>query len=243
LATDSDAYVINETAAKRLGYADPIGKPLTMWGNKGKIIGVVKDFHFSSLHDQIKPLILRFGTNTGYGTILVRTMPGKTKEALASLEKVYKALNPAYAFSYQFVDEEYKKMYTSELIISKLSVLFAVLAILISCLGLLGLVMFAAEQRIKEIGIRKVLGASLGQIIRLFSRDFLQLVFLAFLIAAPLAWLSMDHWLQNFAYRIDLSWWIFALAGAAAILIALLTVCYQAVKSARANPVQSLRAN
>jgi putative ABC transport system permease protein len=167
--------------------------------------------------------------------------PGQTKEALASLEKVYKEVNPAYAFNYQFVDEEYNKMYTSELIISKLSVLFAILAILISCLGLLGLVMFAAEQRIKEIGIRKVLGASLGQIIALFSRDFLRLVFIAFLIAAPLAWYSMNHWLQNFAYRVDLSWWIFALAGGAAILIALLTVSYQAVKSAMANPVKSLR--
>ena len=133
-------------------------------------------------------------------------------------------------------------MYSSELIISKLSVLFATLAILIFSLGLLGLVMFAAEQRIKEIGIRKVLGASLGEIIALFSRDFLKLVFLAFLIAAPLAWYFTNRWLQDFAYRVELSWWIFALAGGAAILIALLTMSYQAVRAAMANPVKSLRA-
>jgi len=154
---------------------------------------------------------------------------------------VYKQMNPNLAFAYQFVDEEYQKMYNSELIISKLSVLFATLAIIISCLGLLGLVLFAAEQRTREIGIRKVLGASLPQIVTLFSVDFLGLVGLAFLIAAPVAWFFMNSWLHDFAYRIPLSAWIFAGAGGAVAVVAMLTVSYQAVRAAMANPVNSLR--
>jgi ABC-type lipoprotein release transport system permease subunit len=243
IATDSsDAFIVNEEAVKEMGLKDPIGKWVSAWKKKGHIIGVLKDYHTQSLREAIRPILLDVKEYEDFGVIIARTLPGQTREALASLEQVYKEANPAYAFTYQFVDEEYKKLYSSEGIISKLSVLFATLAILISCLGLLGLVMFAAEQRIREIGIRKVLGASLGEIIRLFSRDFLKLVFIAFLIAAPLAWYSMNRWLQDFAYRIDLSWWIFALAGGAAIGIALLTVSYQAVRSALANPVNSLRA-
>ena len=168
-------------------------------------------------------------------------MPGKTKQALASLAEVYRDINPNYPFTYQFVDEEYKNLYSNELIMAKLSILFASLAILISCLGLLGLVVFSAEQRTKEIGIRKILGASMGSIIGLFSRDFLKLILIAFLIAAPLGYYTMYHWLQDFAYKIDLSWWIFALAAAISILITLLTVSQQAIKVAVANPVKSLR--
>jgi ABC-type antimicrobial peptide transport system permease subunit len=176
-----------------------------------------------------------------FGVILVRTRPGATREALASMEKVYKEVNPGYPFSCQFVDQEYKKLYNNEQVMSRLSVLFATLAIVISCLGLLGLVMFAAEQRTKEVSIRKVLGASFGQIIALFSRDFLQLVWIAFVVAAPLAWLAMHRWLEHFAYRITVSWWIFALAGFTCLTIALLTISIQAVKTATANPVKSLR--
>lgn len=238
-ATDSDAYIINETAASRLGYADPIGKPITMWGNKGKIIGVVKDFHFSSLHDQIKPLILRFGGN--YGSILVRTMPGKTKEALASLQTVAKQLNPDFQFTYTFSDDDYSKLYNSEQIVSKLSDGFAFLAIFISCLGLLGLAMFTAEQRLKEIGIRKVLGASVGSLFTLLSSEFLLLVIVALLIATPVAWFGMNKWIQNFAYHTPIQWWIFALSGGIIILIALATVSLQAIKAALVNPIKSLR--
>jgi ABC-type antimicrobial peptide transport system permease subunit len=157
------------------------------------------------------------------------------------MEKIYKGINPNYPFSYQFVDEEYKNLYNNELIISKLSILFASLAILISCLGLLGLVKFSAEQRTKEIGIRKVLGASLAQIVVIFSKDFLKLIFIAFLIAVPIAWYSMHHWLEDFAYKIDVSWWIFALAAAISAIVALSTMGYQAIRSGIANPVKSLR--
>ncbi|MDO6433214.1 ABC transporter permease [Flavitalea sp. BT771] len=241
-ATDSsDAFMVNEEAVRRMGMKDPIGKWVSAWKKKGHIIGVLKDYHTGSLHEPIMPVILDVKEFEYFGVIMARAYPGQTPVALASLEKVYKEINPGYAFAYQFVDEEYKKMYASEQIVSRLSILFAFLAIVISCLGLLGLVMFAAEQRVKEIGIRKVLGASLGQIISLFAGDFLQLVTIAFLIAGPLAWYAMNAWLHDFAYRVTLSWWIFALAGASALLIALLTVSHQAMRAATANPVKSLR--
>jgi putative ABC transport system permease protein len=242
-ATDSaDAFMVNEEAVRQMGLQHPLGKWVSAWKKKGHIIAVLKDYHTHSLHEPIKPVMIDVKEYEDFGVVIVRTQPGKTKAALVSLAKVYKDINPDYPFAFQFLDEEYRKLYNSELIISKLSVLFATLAILISCLGLLGLVMFASEQRFKEIGIRKVLGASLGQIITLFSKDFLQLILLAFLIAAPLAWYFLHRWLQDFAYKIVLSWWIFALAGGISILIALLTMSYQALKAATANPVKSLRA-
>lgn len=242
IPTDSaDAFMVNETAVKQMGMKDPIGKWVSAWNKKGHIIGVLKDYHTGSMHEPIKPVILDVKEFEYFGVIMVRTYPGQTPQALASLEKVYRSINPGFAFAYQFVDEEYRKMYLSEQVTSRLSVLFAVLAIIISCLGLLGLVMFAAEQRVKEIGIRKVLGASLSQIIGLFAKDFMQLVLIAFLIAGPLGWYAMNSWLRDFAYRISISWWIFGLSGAVALLIALLTVSHQALRAATANPVTSLR--
>ena len=242
IATDSsDAFMVNEEAVKEMGMKNPIGKWISAWDKKGHIIGILKDYHTHSLREPIKPLIIDIKEYEYFGVIIVRTKPGKTKEAIAGLEKVYKNINPNYPFTYQFVDEEYKNLYSSELIISKLSVLFSSLAILISCLGLLGLVKFSAEQRTKEIGIRKVLGASMGQIISLFSKDFLKLVCLAFLIAAPIAWYAMNRWLQDFAYKIDISWWIFVLAALTSLLVALVTLSYQAIKTTLANPVKSLR--
>lgn len=240
-ATDTNGYMINETAAKRLGYANPIGRSLTIWGAKGTIIGVLKDFHFSSLHDQIKPLILFYGENARDGYVLVRTMPGKTKEALAGLEKISKQLNPNFQFTYTFSDDEYTRLYNSEQIVSKLSDAFAFLAIFISCLGLLGLAMFTAEQRVKEIGIRKVLGASVSSLFALLSAEFLSLVVIAILIATPVAWYAMNYWLRSFAYHTPVQWWIFALSGGVIVLIALATVSFQAVKSALINPIKSLR--
>lgn len=240
-ATDSSAYIVNEAAVKRFGYADPIGKSITMWGVKGKIIGVVKDFHFSSLHDQIKPLIIRFGENADYGFAVVRTMPGKTKEALASLETITKQLNPDFQFTYTFSDAAYDKLYNNEQIVSKLSDGFAFLAIFISCLGLLGLAMFTAEQRLKEIGIRKVLGASAGSLFALLSSEFLVLVVISLVIATPVAWYAMDIWLRNFAYHEPMHWWTFALASGVIILIALATVSIQSAKAALVNPIKSLR--
>jgi putative ABC transport system permease protein len=241
-ATDSsDAFLVNEEAVREMGFKDPIGKWVKAWDKRGHIVGVIKDYHSRSLRDPIRPLLLDVKEYEYFGMLLVKTRPGETKEALASTAAVYRSVEPDLAFDWQFVDQEYQKMYNSEMITGKLSVLFASLAIGISCLGLLGLVMFAAEQRTREIGIRKVLGASLNQLLALFSVDFLKLVLLAFLIAGPLSWYAMHSWLGNFAYRVPLSWWIFGLAGVGIALIALLTLSYQAVKTALANPVRALR--
>ncbi|HXB90827.1 MAG TPA: ABC transporter permease [Puia sp.] len=239
--TDSVGYILNEVALKKTGYKDPIGKSLTFWGKKGKIIGIVKDFHFMSLHDPINPLIIHFGEKEDYGNAIVRVQAGKTKEALAGLEKICKELNPKFPYTYSFSDEEYRKLYTSEATVHKLSRCFAGLAIFISCLGLLGLAMFTAEQRTKEFGIRKVLGAGGTTLFALLSKDFLILVLIAFVFATPLAWWAMNTWLHGFAYRVDIGWWVFLLAGLLALMIALVTVSFQAIKVAVANPVRSLR--
>ena len=239
--TDSNAYIINETAARTIGYDHPVGHSLSMNGRKATIIGVLKDFHFRSLHESIKPMILSLGEKGDYGDVLIRTQPGKTREALASMAALCRRLNPKFPFTYTFSDEEYGKLYRSEQVVSKLSDAFAFFAIFISCLGLLGLVMFTAEQRTKEIGIRKVLGATVGGIVRLLTTEFLKLVLLSILIASPLAWWAMSVWLNDYAYKISISWWMFALAGVLAILIAVLTISFQAIKAAIANPVKSLR--
>jgi ABC-type antimicrobial peptide transport system permease subunit len=240
-ATDSLNFIINETALSILGYEDPLGKPLTLWGKKGTIIGVVKDFHFNSLHTTINPLMLRLGENFDGGIALVKTEPGKTKEALSGLEKLYKELNPKDPFTYKFSDDEYQKLYKSEEVVSLFAKYFAFLAIFISCLGLLGLVLFTAEQRTKEFGIRKVLGASPFILFNLLSNEFLKLVGLAIIIASPVAWYFSNEWLRDFAYKVNLSWWVFVVAALTALLIALITICFQAIKSAIANPVKSLR--
>ncbi len=242
IAGDStDAFMVNEEAVKEMGMKNPIGKWVSAWDKKGHIIGVLKDYHTQSLREAIKPVIIDVKEYEYFGVIMIRTRAGETKQAITSLSKLYKEINPNYAFAYQFVDEDYQKLYTSEITISRLSVLFATLAILISCLGLLGLAMFSAEQRVKEIGVRKVLGASVSRIVSMFSFDFIKLVVIAFIIASPIAWYSMNSWLQDFAYKVDVSWWVFVLAAVISIFIALLTVSYQAIKSAMANPVNSLR--
>jgi putative ABC transport system permease protein len=242
VATDSaDAFMVNEEAVKQIGMKDPVGKWVSAWKKKGHIIAVLKDYHTHSLHEPIKPLIMDVKEYEYFGVIIARTEPGKTKEALASLGQAYKTINPSYPFDYQFVDDEYGKLYRNEQIVAKLSNAFAVLAIMISCLGLLGLVMFAAEQRTKEIGIRKVLGASVGNIITLLSKDFVRLVCISFAIAAPVAGFMMRQWLAGFAYQVDLAWWIFAFSGASALLVALLTISFQAINAALTNPVKSLR--
>jgi putative ABC transport system permease protein len=234
--TDTVGYVINEAAWKMTGYKDPINRPLVYFGHRGKIIGVVKDFHFQSLHDPIQPLVLEFmGEHITWdgSYAVIRTGPGKTKQAIAGIEQVCKQLDPAFPFRYSFADEERT--------VSKLSDSFALLAIFISCLGLLGLAMFTAEQRRKEIGVRKVIGASAGNIVAMLSGDIIKMVLVSAIIATPIAWLIMERWLQNFAYRTGIDWWIFILAGLTAVIIALATISYEAIKAALANPVGSLR--
>jgi len=239
--TDTANYLVNEAALRRIGYKDPIGKRLTFWGTKGIIVGVIKDFHFQSMRTPIEPLVLRLREKEDWGTILVKTERGKSKQAVTSLGQLCKTLNPKFPFTYYFADEEFNKLYKSESVIDKLSNYFAFLAIFISCLGLLGLAMFTAEQRTKEIGIRKVLGASVRGLFALLSKEFLQLVFIALIIASPLAWWAMNSWLRDYEYRTNISWWVFAVAGLFAVIIALVTVSFQAIKASLANPVKSLR--
>lgn len=242
IATDSaDAFMVNQEAVKQMGLKNPIGKWVSAWQKKGHIIGILKDYHTHSLREPIKPLIVDVKEYEYFGVILVRIQPGKTKEALAGLERVYRMNNPNYPFNYQFLDQEYEKLYQSEQVMTKLSDVFAGLAIVISCLGLLGLVIFSAEQRTKEIAIRKVLGANIASVIALLSQNFLKLVFIAILLASPLAWYVVNSWLQTFAYRTNISWWIFAIAGMGALLVTLATVSFQSVKAALMNPVKSLR--
>jgi putative ABC transport system permease protein len=239
--TDSLGYILNEQALAKIGYKDPIGKPLTFWGKKGKIIGVLRDFHFNSLHESVKPLIIRFGEKDDYGNIMVRIKAGQTPVVLEGLKRLSREMNPKFPFTSYFADLEYQNMYRAEVTVHRLSNCFAGLAIFISCLGLLGLAMYTAEQRTKEFGIRKVLGAKAATLFALLSRDFLVLVIIAFLPAAALAWWAMQSWLRNFAYHVQLEWWLFLVAGALALLIALFTVSFQAARSAMANPVKALR--
>ncbi|MBN8787727.1 MAG: ABC transporter permease, partial [Terrimonas sp.] len=238
---DSANFILNETAVKKMGFENPVGQTVT-WGNHpGKIIGVLKDFHFNSMHQAIEPLILRVDEDWSWGTILVRTKPRETKEAIAGLEKLCKTINPKFPFTYQFSDLEFEKLYRSEQVISKLSNIFAFLAIFISCLGLFGLAAFTAEQRTKEIGVRKVLGASVSNILTLLVSNFLKPVGIALIIAFPLAWYIMHKWLMDFQYKINMGVDIFLLAGILTFLIAIFTVAFQSIKSALANPVKNLR--
>lgn len=240
-ASDSTGFIINETAMKAMKFKNPLGQTIS-WGNaKGTIIGVVKDFHFQSLHTPIRPLITYLRGGFAGDAVIVRIQAGKTSDVVSQLEKVYKKMNPEFPFTYSFADEEYARQYKSEQVTGKLSNAFAFLAIFISCLGLFGLATFTAEQKTKEIGIRKVLGASVLSITSFLSGDFIKLVMISFVIASPVAWYIMHKWLEDYAYRINISWWIFVVAGVLALLIALFTVCFQAIKAAIANPVKSLR--
>ena len=238
---DSGSYILNEAAVRKTGFRHPIGQPFSLGGVRGTVIGVLKDFHFSSMHDAIEPLVIRLDENPKWGNILVRVEAGKTKAVLAGLEGVCKSVNPNFPFTFRFSDQEYTKLYKSEQMVGRLSNYFAFLAIFISCLGLFGLAMFTAGQRTKEMGVRKVLGASESNIFVLLSANFLKPVAVGMLIAFPLSWFTMNRWLQHFAYKISLDWWIFALAGLLTIFIALLTVSFQSIRAAVMSPVRSLK--
>ncbi|HSC38741.1 MAG TPA: FtsX-like permease family protein, partial [Chitinophagaceae bacterium] len=237
---DSSNFMFNEEGIKYMKMEDPIGQHITWNGQKGIIIGVVKNFHFSSLHDPIKPLFIHFRKEVG-GLGIVKTAAGKTAQAMATLQSTWKKFNAEYPFDSFFADDAFSRQYKSEIMVSKLANVFAFLAIFISCLGLFGLAMFMAEQRTREIGIRKVLGAGIGQVVTMLSKDFVALVLVAAIVAFPISWWAMHSWLKDFNYRIDIGWWVFPMAALLAMLIALLTISFQAVKAATANPVKSLR--
>lgn len=240
-SSDTAKLIFNEKAIEMMGLAEPIaGQIIDFQDRKVEILGVVKNFHLQSLHEPIKPLFFRFDRLYAV-TVMVRIAAGSEAKTLAALTQFYKDYNPGYVFDYTFLDQTYQAQYVAEKRVGLLSRYFGGLALLISCLGLFGLAAFSAERRSKEIGIRKVLGASVASVLRLLSKDFVQLILLAIVLALPLSWYLMKEWLAGFAYRIELRWWYFALAALVALGIALLTLSTQAMKAALANPVESLR--
>ncbi|MEO8111532.1 MAG: ABC transporter permease [Ginsengibacter sp.] len=241
-ADSASGVVINEAAVRELGWGgtNPIGKIIVRSGQKQfKVIGVVADFNYASVKQKVAPLMMLLGGN--FGGLLVKINTADVKGFLDDLKKKWDAFNPDGPLSYTFLDDNFAKLYANEQRTQQIFSAFAVLAIIIASLGLFGLSAFVIEQRTKEIGIRKVLGASVQNVLLLVSKEFLLLVAIAFIISIPVTWWAMDTWLQDFAYRVNISWWSFAIAGIAAILIALLTVSFQAIKAAMANPVKSLR--
>jgi putative ABC transport system permease protein len=244
--TDSTAVIINETTARLLGYQNPIGKSIYFAGDgiDGKvlsltIIGVVKNFNYESLRQNVGPLCFRLEESTGSASFKVNAT--NIKDLVGGVESVWKKMAPGMPFSYRFLDDAFDGMYRAEQRMGKLALGFSILAILVACMGLFGLATYAAEQRIKEIGIRKVLGASVTGIVEMLSVDFFKLVLVSALIAFPISWWAMNKWLTNFAFRIDISWWIFLVAAAIALFIALSTISFQAIRAAMMNPVKSLR--
>jgi putative ABC transport system permease protein len=239
----TQAMVVNESVTKLLGYSSPqeaVGRKFKQWGREGKIIGVMQDFHFRSLQQPIKPLTMRIEPQ-GCDLLSIHITGSNIPATLASIESKWKEMIPNRPFSYFFMDEFFDRQYRGEERFGNLFLNFAILAIFISCLGLLGLASYSTMQRTKEIGVRKVLGASVTNITTLLSSDFIKLVLISIVVASPLAYIGMHKWLEGFAYRTSVSWWIFLLAALAAIFIALFTVSFQAIKAAVANPVKSLR--
>ncbi|MGZ3881649.1 MAG: FtsX-like permease family protein, partial [Flavisolibacter sp.] len=247
MPTDSSAIIINETAVKLFGFSgNPLGRKITRLVDLKSqttkdytVIGVVKNFNFESLRQTIGALCMKIGNDPG--TISFRVKTTDVAQTIAHIRGLWKSIAPNEPFTYAFLNEEFDNMYRTEQRSGKIFVSFAVLAILIACLGLFGLAAYAAEQRTKEIGIRKVLGATVSNIVGMLSKDFLKLVIIASIIAFPVAWWFMNKWLQDFAYRINISWWIFALAAFVSIFIAIITVSFQAIKAALTNPVKNLR--
>ena len=243
--TDSSAAIVNESAAQVMGHADPIGKKIYEATGPGQpptvytVIGIVKNFHFESLRQNISPLSLRLRRNPFAASFKVNTQD--IKDLVNQVESKWKSMAPGMPFSYRFLDEAFDNMYRTEQRVGRVALAFSILTILIACLGLFGLATYMAEQRTKEIGVRKVLGASVSNIVQMLSVDFLKLVLISALFAIPIGWWVMNTWLQDFAYRINVGWWVFIVAIAVAAIIALATVSYQAIKAAVSNPVKSLR--
>ncbi|HLZ16756.1 MAG TPA: FtsX-like permease family protein, partial [Cyclobacteriaceae bacterium] len=240
-ATDSLAFVINEAAAAFLGFKNPIGEVLN-WNDKPyTIIGIIKNMVVESPYQPVRPSLFHVSKDEENLIILKLNPNLSSHESIATIETVFKKYNPAAPFEYKFVDEEYARKFGNEERVGRLASFFAILAILISCLGIFGLASFVAEQRTKEIGVRKVMGASVVNLWGMLSKDFVVLVIISFFIAMPTAYYFMNNWLQKYEYRTGIAWWIFAASGIGALLITLLTVSYQSIKAALANPVNSLR--
>ena len=240
-----ESFILNEAATRAIGWRKPedaVGKRITYGGRQAHVVGVMKDFHFESLHQGIQPAIFFIPSDSSnYNYLSIKLDGSRIPEGIAHLEKVWKEFTPQFPFEYHFIDEDFGALYEAEQRQGRVFIGFAVLAIIVACLGLFGLTAFMAQQRTKEIGVRKVLGATTVGLVALLSKDFVKLVGLSIIIASPLAYYLMDHWLTDFAYRVNIQWWVFLLAGVLSIAIAFLTISFQSVKAAMANPVDSLR--
>jgi putative ABC transport system permease protein len=234
-------FILNESAARQLGWSpqEAVGKKMFMGPREGVVRGVVKDFHFESLHNPIQAFVLF--TELRGRELLVKVSGQHLQQTISSLQTKWKALVPGRPFEYRFMDDDYNKLYTAEIRLGKVMDIFCAIAILLACLGLFGLSSYTAQQRVKEIGIRKVLGASVANIIMALSKDFLRLTVIAIVVALPIAWWATTKWLQDFNYKTENTWSIYVLAGVLTVLFTLITVSFQAVKAAIANPVKSLR--
>jgi len=235
-------FILNESAARQLGWtpAEAVGKKMFLDDSRpGYVAGVVRDFNFESLHNTIKPLVLF--PELGGRTILVKIKADNIAQTIAFLQSRWKALIPYMPFEYHFMDDDFNELYSSDIRLGTVLNIFAAIAIVLACLGLLGLSSYSAKQRVKEIGIRKVLGASMVDIVTALSVNFVKLVFLAIIIASPVAWWVMNKWLQNFAYKANMNWWVFLISALVALAIAIITIGFQAIKAATMNPVKSLK--
>jgi putative ABC transport system permease protein len=236
---DSAHWILNETAVRLMGMKNPVGKRFKFHDTQGTIVGIVKDFHMASAKQAIEPVIFNYRPNTWQ--LFVKTTGAKSPVAIKAVQKLWKQYNASFPFEFRFLDDDYNDMYKSEQNTATLFNIFACIAIFISCLGLFGLATYTAQVKIKEIGIRKVLGASVVNITAMLSKDFLVLVIISIVIASPIAWFAMNKWLMDYVYRIEINWWVLAIAGFAAILIAFITISSRAIKAALSNPVKSLR--
>ncbi|HEY0678532.1 MAG TPA: FtsX-like permease family protein, partial [Chitinophagaceae bacterium] len=254
MSTDvNEAFIINETAVKEFGFGTPedaIGRRIhwNEWApkdtlnpvKKGKVIGVVQDYHYKSLHEKVVPSVIHIYPQVNF-KVAVKLRTADMQKSIAFITDTWNKFAPGYPLDYKFMDETYGKMYQNEEKLASLMWIFTIMAIIVGCMGLFGLAAFSAEQRTKEIGIRKVLGASVLSIMGLLSKHFVKLVMIASVVAFPVAWWAMNNWLEDFPYRVEISWWIFAIAAIAALVIALITVSFQSIKAAVANPVKALR--
>ena len=239
IASDSQAVIINQKMAEEFGFQNPLDQRITNDGPVWNVIGVVENFHFESLREDVEPVCFVIGNSPSIVAVKVNT--ANMREFIGTIDNIWDDFAPHQAIRYTFLDEDYASMYADVTRTGNIFSSFAILAIVVACMGLLALSAFMIEQRSKEISIHKVLGASIKNILVLLTKDFLSLVALAFVFAIPIAWYTMDQWLQDFNYKIDIEWWVFALAGCIAFLIANATIGYQAIKAALMNPVNSLR--
>jgi hypothetical protein len=239
--TDRGNYIINEAALKLTGFKDPVGKMFSMGRNQGELVGVVKDFHGTSLHSDIRPIVFCLYQNLPYFNLFVKISSEGIPETIANIKETISKFDPAFIFSFSFLDETFNRQYRNEERLGQIFNYFTFLAIFVSCLGLFGLASFTAEQKTKEIAVRKVLWASVSKIVGMLSKEFLVLVAIANVIAWPLAYVLMKNWIQSYSYHTHIGLWMFFSAGIIALLIALLTVSYQSIKAASKNPVESLK--